>query len=129
ADWLANAASTREQMTRTVYDVAVTNPDLCTPPELLCQRNLRNRVSYTYVQPSASYSSNNLSYTSATYYTYDIHGNVDELLQHYNAGIMQSTGNAFKKITYDYDLISGKVNKVSYQPGGHDQFHHRYEYD
>src|SRR5690606_13727569 len=42
---------------------------------------------------------------------------------------MQSTGNAYKKITYDYDLISGKVNNVSYQPGTYDQFHHRYEYD
>src|SRR5690606_40287862 len=75
------------------------------------------------------YSNNNLNYTSATYYTYDIHGNVDELVQHYNAGIMQSTGNAYKKITYDYDLISGKVNKVSYQPGHYDQFYHRYQYD
>uniref|UniRef100_UPI0025BCA0D8 RHS repeat domain-containing protein n=1 Tax=Bacteroides sp. UBA939 TaxID=1946092 RepID=UPI0025BCA0D8 len=30
---------------------------------------------------------------------------------------------------YEYDLISGNVNKVSYQPGQPDQFHHRYEYD
>src|SRR6185503_20573171 len=28
-----------------------------------------------------------------------------------------------------YDLISGKVKKVSYQPGYPDQFYHLYEYD
>ncbi|MCP9751022.1 RHS repeat protein [Ferruginibacter sp. HRS2-29] len=37
--------------------------------------------------------------------------------------------NRFKKIVYNYDLISGKVNRVAYQPGYADQFYHRYEYD
>ncbi|MBN2776292.1 MAG: hypothetical protein JXR36_01535, partial [Bacteroidales bacterium] len=35
----------------------------------------------------------------------------------------------FKRIDYDYDLISGNVKKVSYQTGEPDQFHHRYWYD
>lgn len=30
---------------------------------------------------------------------------------------------------YDFDLISGKVNAMDYQPGQPDQFHYRYEYD
>ena len=34
-----------------------------------------------------------------------------------------------KRIRYEYDLISGNVNKVSYQPGKPDQFYHKYEYD
>ena len=38
-------------------------------------------------------------------------------------------GNRFKKMVYSYDLISGKVNDVAYQPGQADQFYHRYEYD
>ncbi|MFN0081275.1 MAG: hypothetical protein ACKVOM_02060, partial [Ferruginibacter sp.] len=42
---------------------------------------------------------------------------------------MNSTNNRFKKIAYNYDLISGKVNKVSYQPGYADEFYHRYAYD
>jgi hypothetical protein len=69
------------------------------------------------------------AHTSATYYSYDIHGNVDVLLQDYNSGIMKSSGNRFKKIMYDYDLISGKVNEVAYQPGEADAFYHRYSYD
>jgi len=32
-------------------------------------------------------------------------------------------------MVYSYDLISGKVNDVAYQPGQADQFYHRYEYD
>jgi hypothetical protein len=34
-----------------------------------------------------------------------------------------------KILHYNYDLISGKVNKVIYQPKKPDQFIHRYEYD
>ncbi|MCR6720413.1 MAG: hypothetical protein NVV59_08975 [Chitinophagaceae bacterium] len=34
-----------------------------------------------------------------------------------------------KKIHYKYDLVSGKVNEVAYQPGKRDQFYHRYQYD
>ena len=37
--------------------------------------------------------------------------------------------NRFKEITYNYDLISGKVNEVDYNPNNIDQFYHRYEYD
>ena len=32
-------------------------------------------------------------------------------------------------IEYDFDLISGSVNQVSYQPGEIDAFYHRYDYD
>jgi RHS repeat-associated protein len=35
----------------------------------------------------------------------------------------------FKKIIYDFDLISGNVNLVSYQDGQPDAFYHFYEYD
>lgn len=42
---------------------------------------------------------------------------------------MNTTNNRFKKIVYDYDLVSGKVNKVSYQHGRVDAFYHTYLYD
>jgi hypothetical protein len=42
---------------------------------------------------------------------------------------MNTSGNRFKKIVYNYDLISGKVNQVSYQPGQWDAYYHRYAYD
>jgi len=58
----------------------------------------------------------------ATYYSYDIHGNVKSLLQR-----IPQLGN--KRIDYVYDLVSGKVNFVMYQYGKADQFIHRYSYD
>ena len=95
------------------------------------QKNLRNRVSYT------SYTDSPLiliAYNNATFYTYDIHGYVDTLLQDYGQStvypnIMNKNGNWFKKVVYQSDLISGKVNRVSYQPGWGDQFYHKYSYD
>ena len=35
----------------------------------------------------------------------------------------------FKRIDYDFDLVSGKVDAVYYQKASTDQFTHRYEYD
>jgi RHS repeat-associated protein len=69
------------------------------------------------------------TFNHATFYNYDIHGNVKELSQH-NPDTKWAGGHEDKKhMYYDYDLISGKVNKVSYQPGYADQFFHKYEYD
>ncbi len=92
--------------------------------------HLRNRVSYSAVYATGTPGVSSAgSHTSATFYTYHIHGNVDTLLQDYNDGVMKDAGNRFKKIVYDYDLISGKVNDVAYQPGQADAFYHHYEYD
>ncbi|MBL0133411.1 MAG: hypothetical protein IPP79_05005 [Chitinophagaceae bacterium] len=95
------------------------------------QKNLRNRVSYvTYTDTSSSGS----AYSAGTFYSYDIHGNVDTLLQDYGLqtaypNIMNKNANRWKKMVYKYDLISGKVNMVMYQPGWGDMFIHRYSYD
>jgi RHS repeat-associated protein len=74
-------------------------------------------------------------FNTATFYTYDVHGNVGELLQDYGSGSNAATANVmnarnrYKKLVYEYDLMSGKVNKVAYQPGMADQFFHKYNYD
>ena len=34
-----------------------------------------------------------------------------------------------KRIDYDYDLVSGNVHQVTYQPGERDKYIHRYTYD
>jgi len=65
----------------------------------------------------------------ATYYSYDIMGNVKTLVQHSKMLVAVDNANGDKRIDYEYDLISGKVNKVIYQPGKGDQFIHRYDYD
>lgn len=135
-NWLFTGNGWHHQITRTVYDVSYFNGDdiLC-PNDVLCQRNLRNRVSYTqlFKDPIAPDVQGNFDFIgthqAATYYTYDLSGNVSELLQDLNIGEMAATGNRYKRLKYDYDLISGKVNEVAYQPGADDQFFHRYEYD
>jgi YD repeat-containing protein len=124
AQWLTNANSGKSQITRTVYDLAHS------PLEGLIWNatNLRNRVSWSAVYNTASdLASGNRA--SGTFYSYDIHGNVKTLLQDFNPGTALNVANRFKKISYKYDLISGKVNMVSYQPGEADAFYHRYGYD
>lgn len=127
--WIVTNGGVREQITQTKYDLphgmdAVPPIDILTG--LVTQKNLRNRVSYTMVLPLAS---DPEAYHAGTFYSYDIHGNVDTLVQHYKGVAEAGVADKFKRITYDYDLISGKVNEVSYQPGKDDAFYHRYSYD
>lgn len=152
ASWLSFNNATFDynpvQVTSTVYDIPSSVTQLTAPvvplnPVTFTQQpyTLRNRVSYTQyydvlqnnssvVNGETIYTPLYVNYTTGTYYTYDIHGNVDTLLQDYRVGAMANHGyNRFKEITYNYDLISGKVNEVDYNPGNVDQFYHRYEYD
>ncbi|RZL43999.1 MAG: hypothetical protein EOP00_21855 [Pedobacter sp.] len=96
---------------------------------------MRNRVSFTYLKNVES-TDPNYPWNAATFYSYDIHGNVDTLLQDYGSrlsaqsvNVMNNNFNRWKRIVYQYDLISGKVNTVAYQPGQVDAFYHRYNYD
>jgi RHS repeat-associated protein len=114
--WLT--AGTKTEVTSTIYDNAVT-----TNPCGFIQDNLRKRVSATYIDTDDNLSN---GYTHASYYTYDIHGNVKTLLQENPA---MPVGHTCKLLNYDYDLISGKVNSVAYQAGEPDAFFHKYEYD
>lgn len=45
------------------------------------------------------------------------------------SNVMNNSNNRFNRIQYNYDLISGKVNAVRYQPGQADAYYHRYSYD
>ena len=84
------------------------------------QENLRPRVASVTYQDKVG-----AAYDRATHYSYDVHGNVKNLIQEINAA-----GVAMKKrMDYDYDLVSGKVNYFYYQKGDVDQFIHKYEYD
>ena len=134
-----------EMVTQTIYDAASPDGDACVESLRFTQKTytMRNRVSYTryYEKPSYYYSSGDARYyiSPATYatgvdYSYDIHGNVDTMRNLYGTGaafnIMNKHGyNGCKTIAYTYDLISGKVNQVHYNPGEKDEFYHRYVYD
>jgi RHS repeat-associated protein len=122
--WYSDAYNSQTQIVQTVYDIEYGVID----GYQFKQNNLRDRIAYTSVwnkvgDPYPMYS---------TYYSYDVHGNVDELLQDFGRAEVSNNimnNNRLKRIVYDYDLISGKVNKVSYQPGEPDAYYHRYEYD
>ncbi len=124
AQWLSNARTTYTQITHTNYDVVYAPLSQL----VLSADNLRNRVSWTALYNNV----NDLisgNYSSAAFFSYDMHGNVDTLLQDYKLGALADAGNRFKKIVYRYDLISGKIRQVAYQPSQTDAFYHRYSYD
>ncbi|WP_233525747.1 RHS repeat protein [Chitinophaga silvisoli] len=124
ASWLNAAAATRSQITAITYDTAYTSVEKL----FLTQENLRGRISWNGYYNNAS-DKDNRQFTTATFYTYGIHGNIDTLLQDYRVGAMSLNNNRFKKITYQHDLISNKINFIAYQPGQKDAFYHRYSYD
>lgn len=106
----------RREITRTYYDEAVFDNLY---PEFE-QENLRPRVaSVTYQDEEGT------GYDRATHYSYDIHGNVKTLIQE----LRVDNSELKKRLDYDYDLISGKVNYVYYQKDEPDQLIHRYAYD
>ena len=83
--WLTNLDTLREQITATVYDIPYSGFSSFGDKRLIIQqRNLRNRVSFVTYSDKAT-----TAYNSATHYTYDIHGNVDTLLQDYGCGSCQ----------------------------------------
>jgi RHS repeat-associated protein len=96
-----------EQRTITTYDEKPPSG----PP---VQENLRSRIA-TVANDDATY-----------YYSYDAHGNV-RILWQYVPEIY--AGRTFIEIQYRYDLISGKMKEVRYQPGKIDRFYHKYYYD
>ena len=131
--WLTNAMPFGNQITITTYDA----PNGFISNEL-SQQNTRNRVSWTSLYNTAADLANGSpNAVASTYYSYDILGNVDTLVQDYGFGsfysdvanVMNVNQNRFKKIVYDFDLVSGKVNQVSYQNGYADAFYHSYQYD
>jgi len=114
----------REQVVRTVYDEAPS--DLSQKPGLSKQEHLRNRVA-TVFYFDHYYNSLQSAYNYAMHYSYDIAGNVKTLTRDYpTLGIMNQQ---YKRIDYDYDLISGKVNMLSYNRSFADQYYQRYDYD
>ncbi len=133
------------EVTRTHYDegIIITRQPTGAPFTVVLtpfnngQQNLRNRVARTTYQdfidmsdltdPSVYFDLN--FYQRATHYSYDIHGNVNELVQENKAQHLQDLVQSVKKMEYTYDLVSGNVLEVAYQEGYLDQLFHKYEYD
>jgi len=116
-----NMARPIDHVTKTLYDV----PDPILPITVgFTQSYLRNRVSSISLDENADG-----TIEASTYYSYDIHGNVNSVLQN-NANLSHYfPTQGYKRMDYSFDLISGNMNQVDYQAGKYDQFHHRYYYD
>jgi RHS repeat-associated protein len=124
SSWFNSVSGSRREITRTTYDLAYPFFDA----EEFAGRNLRNRISWTALYRNAD-SVTSGGHSVASFYSYDIHGGIDTLLQDYKEGKMAKVGHRFKRMAYNYDLVSNKVNEVAYQPGAADAFYHRYTYD
>ncbi len=123
ANW--QGGLTKRQVTRTYYDTVLST----TVNNYFAggQENIRARVtSVTYEETSDAYDT---TYNYASHYSYDIHGNVNELIQDNQHLAVTAPGQVVKHVNYEYDLVSGNVNKVIYQKDRADQFMHRYCYD
>jgi RHS repeat-associated protein len=113
-----SAAAGGEEITNTWYDSKLSN---ITVPGILDhdQNNLRKRVAVSYYRKTLADQP-----SQATYYNYDVTGNVTTLWQ-------QIEGLGEKRLDYEFDLVSGKVDFLRYQDqnGAPDQFFYSYEYD
>jgi hypothetical protein len=114
---------TRTEITATQYDHAY-SPAIAAKFANGEQQNLRKRVASIFAFADNTEQSNGI-YTHATHYSYDLLGNVHTLIQ----DDPTQNGIGDKTVAYDFDLASGKVNRVRYQPDAPDQFTHRYAYD
>lgn len=129
--WLNGLVAFRTEVVRTQYDMPIVNNTWQTRFSTGKQRHLLNRVSSTFIQET--YDPSPLIYNHAIHYSYDIHGNVNELVRHFPE--LKGLKQEFKHIQYTYDLISGNVLEVAYNhvdwlnEKSADRFMHRYKYD
>lgn len=108
------------QITRTFYD---SDPSSGITYNLSNTRGRIAKVAYWATYPS---SSTDLP-RHAAMYSYDIQGNVKQLYRYTQSlGIL---GQELKCVNYDFDVISGKVEKLTYQQNKADQYIHQYKYD
>jgi len=120
----------RYEVVRTQYDEAFNDPTIHSQ-FTNGQQNLRLRVAHSTYAEKIPDDRDVLTYEHASHYSYDIHGNLNELVQEHRQ-LADDAGDflaGFKRLKYTYDLISGNVKQVAYQDGAPDQFHHRYTYD
>lgn len=123
-----NISTNREEVVKTIYD-KVLNTAIKNMFEAYSEDNTRNRITSVLYYDNYDLPVNVTSYNNATHYDYDEHGNVKELVQEIKDQDLVALNQHIKKMYYEYDLVSGKVNKVTFQKGQPDQFIHRYDYD
>ena len=119
------STNNRKEVTSTYYDEAI---NITIEGYFLNQKQEELRTRVATITREENFDGFDNTYDYGTHFSYDIHGNVKEVIQENNDFRIPALITT-KRITYNYDLISGNVNKVSYQPTKSDQFYHRYCYD
>lgn len=113
--WMASGSN--KQIARTQYNGPLSG-------FTLYQQNLRGRIASSTLDENGDG-----IYEAATHYSYDAIGNVATMWQENKLLETNIPGQGIKQINYEYDLASGKMNKLYYQPGQKDQMIYRYLYD
>jgi RHS repeat-associated protein len=123
--WVYSCA--RTEVTYTKYDLPM-SPGVEAKFTGGAQQNLRLRVaSVVYFDAVSASTMPVTGYVSATHYSYDIHGNVIEMLQ--DVPQLVPVQQDVKSTQYEFELLSGNVKKVNYQKNKLDQITHEYKYD
>ncbi|MBP2833281.1 hypothetical protein J8281_13890 [Aquimarina sp. U1-2] len=105
-----------QEVYQTTYDL----PDLSGLKAAFGTDNRSNNyTTQSFVAGNVSKTSNS---NTTTWYSYDIYGRVQWIVQNI-------AGLGVKTIDYEYNAISGLIDKVIYQKDKPDQFIHRYTYD
>lgn len=140
-DFLLNNVTNRTQVTHSLYD-----QEYVSVSTNINQEYLQNRVSATFyfnsvtatlsdVRKPGLDASGNFIYPfsgtngveNAYLYNYDVLGNVKTLYAY--SKDLSSAGHSYITLTYEYDLLSGSIKKVGYEPETNNAFYHRYSYD
>ena len=110
----------RFQITKTFYD---NNSDI-----EYTLNNLRTRVAKVAYYPNY-YILNGATIKPehAVMYNYDVQGNVTQIIRYIKG--LEVLNQHLKKVDYQFDVVSGKVESVTYQNGKVDQYIHHYKYD
>ncbi|MFL9843551.1 RHS repeat domain-containing protein [Flavobacterium rhizosphaerae] len=143
-----NPQSIKREVTKTFYDNSITIPGGVQSSSLFESSykpfDAKNRV--TAIAYYEAYDPQDLTdFDNAIFYNYDVHGNVKEVVNYYaylregscnftyitdpDTGRLNDCEAYLKRVIYEYDLISGNVTTVTFQPNREDQFIHKYEYD
>ena len=124
-DSWVSAASSRTEVTKSIYDSPTALLSSTRNTLGLSNENLNGRiVGVVYYEDDAN------AYTSALHYVYDVHGNIKTFISQ-DENVASATLK-YKRVDYEYDLLSGNVHAVHYEDWDDlddDEFHHRYSYD
>ena len=128
-----NVASLRKEVVRTLYDEPLQSSLFTNYEANNSLKRVTAVMAYDELSNEDDSEELNTEFKNALHYNYDVHGNVKELVfQNMDPNLADlgiSEDQTIKRVQYDYDLISGNVNKVTYQPNRRDQFIHKYTYD